>query len=84
MHKDFERLKQLTELSSKVSEQIPSLIDGFEEGLDIAIRNAPDKDKNDLEGLKSTFQKSFELAKKGESVKAIEIVNKFRDGRKNN
>lgn len=80
---DYKRLQELSKIGRKASKELESLVDGFSESLDIVIRNAPEQDKGEIEKVKALFNKSFNLAKQGNTVEATEIIKNYQNGRKN-
>ena len=76
--------ERLNTLVSELSELATVEISGFNKNIDELLVSVPEDQKKQVEGLKIMMHKVTALSKKGKSKEANELINKYKNGCKNN
>ena len=77
-------LDELVSLSKRMGDKLDVDLKILDVTILETIKGAKIEDKSSIEELRSITQQAINFAKNGDSDKATEILNKFKNGRKNN
>lgn len=79
---DINHINELLSTSRKALEQIQNQTRIFEGVIDNVLENAPNGDKQEIQGVQILMKKALNLAKQGKGEEAQKIIKDFQDGRK--
>lgn len=75
-------IEELQKMASKCTEQMNLQMAIFEKSLQEVKENVSDKEKGEIEKLQALSNKAINLAKKGKSDQASELIKNYNYGRK--
>ena len=76
--------ERLNDLVTELSELATVEISGFNKDIDNLLVSVPENQKKDVEGLKIMMHRVTALSKQGKTKEANELINKYKNGCKNN